>query len=175
MMPTPTHLRNLVSRADSIADESALEAALRCPCGSEGFRLMFPGETHQHAKEPIPCVASIEGEHFFLVRADCASCGEGHVLLDQDFHGWNGWVCRDSAQAALPRPSLSVWSCLSCTSESHSARVTIQTEGKEDFVDEAGDAFDSERWFDGFGYFQLGIACLQCEKATPEWVGLETM
>jgi hypothetical protein len=51
----------------------------------------------------------------------------------------------------------------------------IQTEGKRDFISEAGAKFDENRWPDGFGCFNMGIKCTGCGKETPEWICYETM
>jgi hypothetical protein len=136
---------------------------------------MYPGQTHEAGGETIPCTAEIDGEFFFLVRADCAACERQHLLLDADFHGWNGFVCHDEAKASLPRPPLVAWRCLACGGVDHTASVQIQTEGKQDFVDQVGEDFDAERWPDGFGWFAMSIRCVSCPHETGEWVSYETM
>jgi hypothetical protein len=175
MMPVPTHLRECVVPKDSAVDESELDATVRCPCGSQEFSLLFPGHTHEYDGETIPCTAEIDGSFFFLIKAVCTSCSKEHLLIDQDFHGWNGFVCHEESQASKPRPPLTPWKCLGCGATPHSATIQIQTEGREDFVEEAGDEFDADRWHDGFGWFSMAIRCGECGKETPQWVSLETM
>lgn len=176
MQPVPTHLREVLHPHSDDLDEEPVVGELRCPCGSQGFHLRFPGQTHEHAGREIPCVAEVEGEFFFRLDAVCAACGRGHLLLDQDLHGWNGLVCREPEQAARPRPPLQPWACRACGELSHAAEAEIAGEGREDFEDEAGDLdLDPERWPDAFGSFALHIRCSACGVQTPEWVVLETM
>jgi hypothetical protein len=175
MMPVPTHLRNCVSQHDSMVDESPLIATVRCPCGSTAFEMLFPGATHEYNGERIPCTAEVNGSFFFLIKAVCTSCAREHLLIDQDFHGWNGFVCHDESQASIPRPPLVPWKCGSCGGTTHAGTVTIQTQGKEDFLREGGENIDSERWPDAFEWFSMGIKCCGCGAEKTEWVSLETM
>jgi len=175
MMPVPGHLRDCLIPDKPEIDETELTGKLRCPCGSEEFHLLYPGQTNEYHGQKFPCTAEIKGSYFFLIRVVCTSCGKDHLLIDQDYHGWNGFVCHDEGQASKPRPELSVWNCPDCSSTSHSATVSIQTQGKEDFLDEAGEEFDEERWPDAFESFSMGIRCTGCGRVTSEWVSLETM
>jgi len=175
MMPVPSHLVDCLAPKDATIDEGPLDADVRCPCGANRFDLLFPGQTHAHQGETIRCTANINDNFFFLVKARCTHCHKEHLLLDSDFHGWNGFVCHDPNQAALPRPPLVAWKCLACGATEHEAAVQIQTEGMQDFVSESGGKFDEKRWPDGFGWFSMAIKCTTCSKETPEWVSYETM
>ncbi len=175
MMPVPSHLVDCVIPKDASIDENPLDADVRCPCGLTRFELLYPGQTHEYNGEIIPCTAEVEGKFFFVLKARCTGCQREHLLLDADFHGWNGFVCHDPEQAALPRPPLVAWKCLSCEGTEHQACVQIQTEGKEDFSEESDGEFDEDRWPDGFGWFSVAIKCTTCDKDTPEWVSYETM
>jgi hypothetical protein len=85
------------------------------------------------------------------------------------------WLCLSKPkQAVIPRPPLP-WKCLKCGELPHSVNVIIQTEGKQDFIEETDGEFDPKRWPDGFGRFTLSIKCKKCGKKTPEWVSYETM
>jgi hypothetical protein len=175
MMPVPSHLQGIVVPLDSAIDEEALSATVSCPCGDTKFELLYPGQTHEYAGKTIPCVAEIDGKFFFVLKSRCAGCGREHLLLDSDFHGWNGFVCHDSAQAALPRPPLVPWSCLGCGETKHSGVLHIQTQGKDDFLSEAGEEFDANRWPDAFGWFSLDLTCSKCRKESRSLVSYETM
>src|SRR5207248_3338688 len=110
-----------------------------------------------------------------LIRARCVACGREHLLFDKDFHGWDGFVCHDPAQAAHPRPPLTAWNCLACGNRAHEASVEILTQGRQDFVDESDGELDEDRWPDGFSWFNMSITCATCGKTTPQWVSYETM
>jgi hypothetical protein len=175
MMPVPSHLIECVVPKESTIDESSLDAVVRCPCGSTLFELLYPGQKRDYDGEIVPCVAEIDGKFFFVIKARCMICQREHLLLDSDFHGWNGFICHDVEQAALPRPSLVAWNCLSCGATAHEASVQICTEGKADYVATVGKEFDVERWPDAFGWFSMAIKCNRCGKHTPEWISYETM
>lgn len=175
MMPIPSHLADCVVPKELTIDESPLDAIVRCPCGSTLFDLLYPGQTHDLGGEPAPCTAEIDGEFFFVIEARCSACQRVHLLLDSDFHGWNGFVCHDVKQAAIPRPSLVSWTCSSCGETAHEAMIQVQTQGKADFVAEAGHKFDADRWPDGFSWFSMAIKCAGCGKRTVDWISYETM
>jgi hypothetical protein len=175
MMPVPSHLAECAVPKDVRVDEEPLDAVIKCNCGSVRFRLMYPGQTHVVGGETIPCTATTPEGYFFLVRADCVGCNREHVLLDADLHGWNGFVCHEAELARRTRPPLVAWKCLGCGSVEHEVSVQIQTEGKDDFIDQAGDEFDEDRWPDGFGWFSAAIACGSCGRQSNEWVSYETM
>jgi hypothetical protein len=175
MMPVPTHLRDCVVPSSSKVDEKPLKARVQCPCGGKRFHLLYPGQTQRHDGKKFPCVAKIKKTFFFLIKAKCTACGKEHLLLDKDFHGWNGLVCHDPKQAKLPRPPLVPWKCLACGELAHTARVEINAEGKQDFIEETDGEFDADRWPDGFGWFALSIQCTGCGVKTGEWAGYETM
>ena len=175
MMPVPTHLIGCVEPKESTIDETDLVANVVCPCGSNRYVLMFPGQTHNFDGAITPVTAKINGQLFFLIKARCTRCQKEYLLLDYDFHGWNGFVCHDPKQAALPRPALVPWDCLVCGNVEHEAAVRIQTNGKNDFISETGGKFNTDRWPDAFGCFNMSITCTGCKTETPEWVSCETM
>jgi DNA-directed RNA polymerase subunit N (RpoN/RPB10) len=175
MMPVPSHLIGSVRPKDPTLDEAALDAEVVCACGSMRFQLLFPGLTHVVDDEQVPCVAEFNRRFFFLIKARCTSCGREHLLIDQDFHGWNGFVCHDRAQAAIPRPTLVPWNCLACGKTEHEAEVQIQTEGRRDLIANSNGQISEDRWPDAFGWFSMSIRCTACGKHTNQWVSLETM
>lgn len=174
-MPVPTHLKTCVIFETRETEESPFRGAVKCSCGSDKFLMLFPGETHEYDGEQVPCTAEIDGKFFFLVTAKCSNCSNEHLIIDQDFHGWNGFVCHDAVQAALPRPKLKPWACSSCNSLEHQATVEIQTEGKADFVENVESVFPDECWPDGFGWINISITCSACGQITQDWISLETM
>jgi hypothetical protein len=175
MMPVPSHLAGIVVPLDDEIDEEALSAAVSCSCGESEFELLYPGHTNEYKGERIPCTAEIDGNFYFVLKSRCTSCGREHLLLDADFHGWNGFICHDAAQAALPRPQLIAWQCQGCSNTKHRGIVHIQTQGRDDFISEAGDEFDVNRWPDAFGWFSLDVTCSKCGKECKELVSYETM
>ena len=111
MMPVPSHLQEIAVPRDSAIDEESLTADIRCPCGESKFELLYPGQAHEYGDGTIPCTAEIDGHFFFILKSRCARCKREHLLLDADFHGWNGFICHDPDQAAIARPPLITWRC----------------------------------------------------------------
>ena len=160
MMPTPSHLTKCVTRKDTVIDESPLEADVDCPCGSNMFELFYPGQTTEYNGSKIPVVAEIDSVFFFLIRARCTQCSREHLLLDKDFHGWEGFVCHDKEQAIIPRPELTKWHCLTCGKTPHQACIQIQTAGKQDFIEESEGMFNQDQWPDAFAWFSMRLLVL---------------
>ncbi len=175
MVPIPTHLAAAIELASATYVDGCVDAKILCPCGSDKFELMFPGQTQEFEGEEIPCTAEIDGKFFFRLEARCTRCSRQHLLLDADFHGWNGFVCHDQEQGALPRPPLQPWRCLSCSNTEHHIRVRVQNEGQEDFLENTDGEFPPDRWVDAFGWFSVDIHCTKCGSKKIEWVSYETM
>ena len=174
MMPAPSHLTDCIRRPKNDADEEPLVAPVVCPCGSEQFAFLYPGQTAGDVDNSRPVVAAIDGKYFLVLRAACA-CGKSHLLLDADLHGWNGYICRDDAQAALPRPKLVPWQCLSCDATDHKLTVHVCTQGKLDFAEESEGEFPPETWPDGFSWFSMDTECVACGRKSDSLIDYETM
>lgn len=175
VMPLPTHLLGLGRVVAEASDDCAVAAAIVCSCGGHVFKLLFHGATHEYEGEQVPCTAEIGGRFFFRVEAECAACNARHLLFDKDFHGWDGFVCHDEEQAALPRPALTEWHCAACGQARHAATVLIEGEGKDDFVESVDGDFPEESWPDGFGWFSMSISCRTCGRETDPWISYEAM
>lgn len=173
MMPVPTHLVECVHPRDDLVDESPLEGDVRCPCGLSVFDVLYPGATLEYQGALFPCTAENDGEFYFLIKARCAACRREHLLFDKDFHGWDGFVCHDARQAALPRPALTERKCLACGKTAHELAVLIPTQGKAEFLEGNEGERDESRWQDAFDWYSMSIRCLSCGKETPEWVSYE--
>ena len=135
----------------------------------------YPGQTHLWGGREIPCVASIDGKHFLRLEARCVGCGRDHLLLDADFHGWDGFVCHDPEQAALPRPDLVAWPCRDCAGLQHYLVVGISVENEELILEEAEDDIDPARWYDAFGWFAVDATCVRCGRIEQDLISYETM
>lgn len=175
MMPIPTHLKNCIVPNELEIDELPLVGTVRCPCSGEAFEIRFPGQTLQWNDEVVPCTAEFNGRYFFLIRARCIKCGKSHLLLDVDFHGWNGLICHDIEQAARPRPPLAPWKCVRCGKSKHKARIEVVSEGKDSCLAEADGAIDDDRWPDAFESLTIDIRCTECDHSHVAWVSCETM
>jgi hypothetical protein len=174
MMPVPTHLRNIVVPREEVVDEELLIGDVRCRCGSGDFSLMYPGSTQEYEGKVYACTAEIDGNFFFLVKAVCAKCCAEYTLFDKHFHGWDGFLCHNPAKAALPRPPLTDWKCLSCGSMNHKVVIKVSSQGKDDFIGATEGEFDEENWPDAFEWIWMTITCCECGLVTENWVDYET-
>lgn len=175
MIPAPKHLLGCTNPAAESAEETQYIGDVHCSCGGTVFQMLHTGATKEYAGELIPCVARINGGYFLLVAARCAHCDREHLLLDNDFHGWNGFVCHDKAQAERPRPPLVAWPCRKCQQTAFAARVTISSEGKEFAIEEADGDLDETNWQEAFGWIDIAIRCQSCGDEQTDWISYETM
>lgn len=175
MMPSPTHLVGWIKPDSDIIDEENFEGKIKCPCGNETFEVSHPGNMLEDRGEKFPCTIEIDSKFFFLIKVKCSDCSEEKIIFDADFHGWDGYVCHDPEQANIERPNLQLWNCSACNSPKHSVHVQIQTEGKQDFIEESSGEFPEERWVDAFGWIDIDLRCSECEKETIGWISYETM
>lgn len=173
VMQVPTHLIGLAVPEDT-PTEQHLAARLRCPCGEDRFSLLYHGTTHEHEGHPVPCTGLFDGHPFFVLRVRCVACDRDHLLFDDHFHGWNGFVCHLPELAARPRPRLVAWRCEKCGETTHRGTVGIAGEGRRDFAENAPH-LPPGRWPDGFGWFTVDIECCTCGYRPDVWVSFETM
>src|SRR5205823_4405376 len=136
---------------------------------------LYPGRTIVVGGRLQPCTAEIEGRYFYVVTCRCTGCTEERVLLDADFHGWNGYLCHDPEQAAVPRPPLVVWRCRRCNETAHKGSILVAGEGRADMIREMGPDCDADRWPDAFGWFEMDCDCVNCGEANPGLFPFETM
>lgn len=174
MMPIPSHLKEIAKPVDQVLDEAPLRASLQCKCGSISFQLLYPGQTRAIGDQVIPVTANVGGNYFFIVQTLCRQCSYEVTLLDADFHGWNGFVCHDPAQASVLRPPLVPWQCVACDSREYEAEIFIQGEGEADYIVETGNE-NGDQWPNAFGYFALSAICSKCRLNTPDLFTCETM
>ena len=175
MMPVPSHLKGVVVPLNKDIGEDNLSANFRCQCGESRFELLYPGKTHKFGGKLIPCTIEIDGHFFFVLKSRCTSCGHEHLLLDTDFHGWDGFICHDPDQASLKRPQLVPWQCQKCGETKHNGIIHIESQGEEDFVLEVGEDFDVDRWPDAFSWFSMDLTCCKCGLESQNIISVETM
>src|ERR1051325_74053 len=109
--PTPTHLKNLLVVDASQSGEHELRGQVKCECGSDVFHPLYVAQLVAEKGRSFLRVTEI-GDHCFLrLGAQCISCSQEHLLLDHDYHGWNGYVCGDEASRRLHRPPYQHWAC----------------------------------------------------------------
>ena len=172
---TPAHLKHLIAPG-ALITENELEASVQCPCKSSVFRLFHAGYTVTDSDgTESPCQTEVDGKWYYIVSAQCVSCRGIHVLLDEDFHGWNGLVSRYSEAESKPRPPLVVWPCAACGEEGHELKLKICNHGKDDFTEECGGEVDESEWVNGFSCFGLDIRCHASGNTKEDWGNKETM
>jgi hypothetical protein len=104
------------------------------------------------------------------------NCGVGHLLFDKDFHGWDGYVCREESGGHLrSRPPLVPWTCKSCGKATHKADVIVVGEDTKTAIEESGGRLDETNWQEGFGWICINICCAACGHRHEPWVSYETM
>ena len=174
MFPIPKHLKKIIKPIGKNNSEFQLNGKLECNCGSEKFVIRLVGDDSEYKNHQVIRVTEINGDFFLIIKGYCKNCNSEHLIFDNDYHGWNGFVCGGDNKEA-PRPSSKDWNCDKCANDEHRIELNIASQGKEDFVDEGGEEFGEENWAEGFSWITMKTECLNCNKSNPEWISYETM
>ncbi len=175
MLPTPSHLIDCTIPTPDRADDHQYAGHVQCKCGSDSFELYHTGGTHEWDGETIPCVTAIGDEFYLRVVARCTGCGIDLLILDMDFHGWNGFVCREESKTKRPRPPLTRWPCRACGALVYNADVVVSGEDKETAIGESDGLLDESNWHEGFRWIDIHLHCTACGDDHKSWVSYETM
>jgi len=179
MFPPPSHLQNLVLplKVDaSKDDDTEFVGALVCPCGCNEFILLYAGGAIGKGKTKSLGYAEVDGENFYIVKARCTRCDAEHLIFDDDFHGWNGYVCAPvDGNRNRRRPDLEPWECAECSCLVHKATVWIIGDTKEFYLKENEGILNEVNWFEAFGSFIMSIECVTCGLRRGGWAEVETM
>ncbi len=173
-LPIPNHLRGILHPFGDNNSELQLKGIIKCSCGSDEFEIGFVGNDNEFQEIQAIKVLRVGDEYFLLIKNICSNFKMEHLIFDNDYHGWNGYICGGDNREAK-RPKTKIWKCDSCEKSIHRMRVGLVSEGKEDFIEEAGDEFIKESWVDAFGWITIETHCINCEKRNPEWISYETM
>lgn len=157
------------------AEDHQYAGHVKCKCGCDTFELRHTGGTHEWNDETIPCTTEISGEFYLRIAAKCKECSSEHLLFDMDFHGWNGFVCREDSKTSRPRPSLVPWPCRSCGNSAYQSDVVVSGEDMESAIDESEGVLDASNWQEGFGWMDIHLHCTVCDNVHKSWVSIETM
>lgn len=174
MLPIPTHLEKSLIPMGNENNELHVDGIIRCSCGCESFHIKIYAGT----ENGYPQVCRYEDGYAFVVKAVCMDCGNEHLIFDDSKHGWNGFVCRDGV--SVPDDELKKWNCQKCGCDIHNIEIGINSQGKDDFINESGIAdgeteFNENDWINAFDWITIGLKCLNCGHDDENWVDYETM
>ena len=174
-MPPPEHLRTCTVAVPSRCRRAKYVAHVQCLCGGKTFRLLHAGEIWTDKRgHHFPKETKAADGVFFVIAAQCRGCGKEHVLFDNDWHGWNGFVCFTEGRSR-PRPKLVPWNCDSCSEQEHTATIEVLSEGRQEAIEESSDFLTEANWQEGFGSIVIATKCGNCGHKCPNWVEYETM
>lgn len=164
MLPIPSHLKNYFIPIGNDNDEFSVKGIIKCSCNNEkDFDLLFfNGE-------------AAENQFFCVIKVRCNKCKSEILVFDADFHGWDGFVCHDESEASLKRPELKTWKCLNCGHTNVKINLKINSQGKDDYIEEAGEEFNEDQWIEAFEWITIDVFCNNCQKEIKEWISYETM
>lgn len=174
MFPIPKHLKDILKLTGNDNNEFKINGKIVCECGCEKFTIKIVGDDADYNSYKVIRVADIEGFGFLIIKIKCNNCDKKYLVFDNDYHGWNGFVCGGDNREEK-RPKTRDWHCNKCQKTDHSLMISIYSEGQEDFIEEAGDQFDKEDWTEAFGSINLKVDCNVCGGKNDEWLSYETM
>ncbi|MBN9386225.1 MAG: hypothetical protein J0H74_36035 [Chitinophagaceae bacterium] len=174
-LPIPRHLKDILKPTGDKNNEFNVTGEIVCDCGSGSFKLKLVGDTSFYVNQRVIKVIGIDGDYFLIVKAACNQCGKEHLIFDAHLHGWNGFVC-GRGEEIPERPVSEDWHCNKCGKTDHLMQVSIQSQGQDDFIEEAGEEdFDKDDWVDAFGWITIMVECNACKEKNKEWISYETM
>jgi ribosomal protein S27E len=174
MLPIPKHLESILKPIGESNNEFEVTGKIVCDCGTENFTIEIVGDDVDYQKDNVIKVTEIDENYFLIVKVKCNDCGKEHLIFDNDYHGWNGFVCGGDSRN-LPRPDTKNWACNKCQHANHSLIVSIHSQGQEDFIEEGGEEFDPNDWVEAFDWITIKTTCKSCGETNDEWISYETM
>lgn len=173
-LPVPKHLIEIFELAGSDNSEYSASGNLQCKCGSRDFQIHMVGDDSQYKKLHVIKVQELDGKFYLIIKAKCTNCSSIHLVFDNDFHGWNGYVCGGDSRE-MARPETKLWNCPKCGSEKHGMLLHIESQGKNDFLSEGGEEFGEENWIEAFSWITIETECSECKEHNKGWISYETM
>ncbi len=161
MLPIPRHLKDILVPIGNNNSEFEVTGILTCTCNSTYFKIK------QYADKGT-----------YIIYAVCSECSKEYLVFDTNKHGWDGFVCGDNT-INVPMDRFFDYSCTNCNNNSHELEICINSQGFEDFIEEAVNSsngkFTEADWTEGFEWINIDIQCKDCGHNTKQFVNIETM
>lgn len=176
MFPIPSHLTNIFVPVGCKNNEFHVDGIIRCLCGCDYFHIQIFANTENGCLQ----VCEYGNGSALIITAICKNCKNNYLVFDDSKHGWNGFVCHDGVTP--PDEILRPWVCPKCSCDIHNVEVGINSQGKDDFIDELGidnndskGEFCTDDWINAFDWITVGLTCFNCRCNDKKWLDHETM
>ena len=174
MLPIPKHLSGILSSINEESDEFHVSGSIFCSCGCKDFYVKI----YADIKNGYPQVCKYNEDYALVIKAVCKDCAKDHLIFDDSKHGWNGFVCHEGV--TVPDEKLKNWNCPKCKSDIYNINLSINSHGKQDFIDELeledGETdFTEDEWIEAFDWITIDLKCLSCAYDDKKWIDYETM
>jgi hypothetical protein len=176
-MNFPDYLKSNLVLINYRVNKSIAQADLQCKCGCLNFEVLYPGSTINIDGRVYPYSYETDTDSFFLIKVKCVECQSEYLIFDEDFHGWDGFYCHDLRHAALARPKLTPWTCLSCGQIPHKVSIKLDHTDRKEYEEmqySKKRPFIENEWLLSFEWIWIGITCSNCNLSTPDWSDYET-
>ncbi|MFG6377467.1 MAG: hypothetical protein K1W19_03980 [Lachnospiraceae bacterium] len=173
ILPIPRHLLKIFHPDLKRCDEYNLNGSICCDCGCAAFHIKLFADFDN---KNIPHARRYKNGWSLVIQAVCKDCGQKWTVFDDSKHGYNGYVCHQAI--SVPDSELKNFVCSDCKDSVFKISISIETEDKEQFLEEVvayeEDKFSEDDYVDAFNGIGIDIECLHCGKKEPGWIAYET-
>ena len=174
MLPIPKHLKSILIPTGTANNEFEVTGHIVCDFGNDHVSVHLLGNTAIYGEDKVVKVIEINGNYFLIIKINCNKCLKEHLVFDNDYHGWNGFVCGGDSRN-IPKPPTIEFRCFNCSSSDHQMTVRINSQGQEDFIEEGEGEYDQNDWVEAFSWITIRLKCNMCSEKNEEWISYETM
>ena len=173
MLPIPSHLEKILIPIGDNNNEYSVRGKIKCFCNNENFIVYI----FANIENNIPKVRKYGDGWALVIKAICTQCKREYLIFDNSKHGYNGFCCHEGVP--VPDNELNLWKCIKCNSDVHSLIVGIDSQGKEDFIEEglpySLTECTEDDWVNAFECISIDLICLKCNYKDEHWIAYETM
>jgi len=179
-LPIPEHLENSLLLSPEVSNHYKINGHVKCTCGCTNFKIEYAGEEDSSGdfvsslnleEHPYP---EYRDYYVLAIKITCHDCQNKLYLYDRHRHGWNGYVAANGNAFEFIDTLLQPKKCIKCSQSNFNITVTIFSQGKADFIENAPE-LPEDKWVNAFEGIALDIKCCDCNHTQINWLNDECM